>query len=133
MTELVQVDTKGRITVPKSIREAVGVTEGMYVLLIVDVDSRQMTVVPFADPSARLVQFKMSIADIPGSLAKAAKILADSKVDLLATESRTLQRGKSAEWLVIADVSRCTYPLSKIKEKILKEGAAKSLVIHEFR
>lgn len=133
MTELLLIDRKGRIRVPKSIRDVVGVTEGMYVLLTADVDTRQITIVPFADPSAKLVQIKVAIGDVPGSLAKIAKVFADSKVDLLATESRTIQRGKSAEWVVIADVSKCTYPLSKIKEKMLREGAAKGLVIREFR
>jgi hypothetical protein len=70
------------------------------------------------------------LSDIPGALAKAAKILADEGVDLLSSESRTLRRGTSAEWVVIADISRGQCELKDLKQKIIAEGTAKEV---EFR
>lgn len=133
MTSLAQMDKKGRITIPKSIRDSVGVREGMYTLLVAELEARKIMVVPFADPGAKLFQFEVEIPDVPGSLARIARVLAELGVDLLSTESRTLERGKLAEWMVIADLSRCDYPVKKIREKITKDGAAKSVRVSEYR
>lgn len=123
MTAISQIDTKGRLMIPKSIRKAIGLAEGMYVLLMADIGNRQLAVSPFADPTAKLVRFRIRIPDFPGSLARMARVLADINVDLLATESRTLQRGQLAEWFVIADVSSCSCTLDEARERILREGA----------
>lgn len=125
MTEIVRVDSRGRVTMPSSIREAVKLSEGMYVMLIADLDKKEVRISPFADPEAKLVELSITFSDIPGALAKAANILAEEGVDLLSSESRTLRRGKSAEWVVVADVSRCRCKLEELMQKIVEEGAAK--------
>jgi len=132
MSEVIRIDAKGRVTVPMPIREAVGVREGMYVMLLADPDRKEILVVPFADPEAKLVEFRVKILDIPGALARIAKVLADAKVDLLSSESRTLRRGELAEWFAIADVSKCTCDLKEIQRKIVKNGAAKSVEMQEI-
>jgi AbrB family looped-hinge helix DNA binding protein len=127
MTEIVRVDSRGRVTMPSSIREAVRLSEGMYVMLIADLDEKEVRITPFADPEAKLVELSIAFSDIPGALAKAAGILAEEGVDLLSSESRTLRRGKSAEWVVVADVSRCRCKLDELSQKIVGEGAAKEV------
>ncbi|PVX26488.1 MAG: AbrB family transcriptional regulator [Candidatus Bathyarchaeum sp.] len=124
MTEIVRVDSRGRITMPASIREAIRLSEGMYVMLIADLDKKEMRIAPFADPEAKLVELSITFSDIPGALAKAAGILADEGVDLLSSESRTLRRGKSAEWVVVADISRCNCKLEELEQKIVTQGTA---------
>lgn len=132
MSEVIRIDAKGRVTIPMPIREAVGVKEGMYVMLLAEPDRKEISVIPFADPEAKLVEFRVKIADIPGALARIAKVLADAKVDLLSSESRTLRRGELAEWLAIADISKCTYDLKEIQRKIVKNGAAKNVEVQEY-
>ncbi len=132
MTEIVRIDSRGRVTMPSSIREAVSFSEGMYVILIADLDSKEVRIVPFADPEALLVEFRISFADVPGALAKVADSLARHGVDLLSSESRTLRRGESAEWIVIADVSKCRGKLEEIKRKVVEEGAAKEVTFRNF-
>jgi AbrB family looped-hinge helix DNA binding protein len=127
MTEIVRIDSRGRVTMPSSIREAVRLSEGMYVMLIADLDEKEVRITPFADPEAKLVELHINFSDIPGALAKAANILATQGVDLLSSQSRTLRRGKSAEWVVIADVSRCRCKLEELERKIVEEGAAKEV------
>jgi AbrB family looped-hinge helix DNA binding protein len=127
MTEIVRVDSRGRITMPSSIREAVRLSEGMYVMLIADLDEKEVKIAPFADPEAKLIELSITFSDIPGVLAKAAGILADQGVDLLSSESRTLRRGKSAEWVVVADISRCKCTLEELEQMIVKEGTAKEV------
>ena len=132
MTEIVRVDSRGRITMPSSIREAVRLSEGMYVMLVANLDKKEIRIAPFADPEAELVELSITFFDIPGALAKAASILADKGVDLLSSESRTLRRGKSAEWIVIADVSRCKCTLTELEQKIVAEGNAEEVKFRSY-
>jgi len=132
MSEIVRIDSRGRVTMPSSIRDAVRLSEGMYVILIADVERKEVRIVPFADPEARLFEFRIIFADIPGALAKAAEVLARQGVDLLSSESRTLRRGESAEWIVIADVSKCKCKLEELERKVVEEGAAKEMKSRSF-
>jgi len=132
MTEIVRIDSRGRVTMPSSIRDAVRLSEGTYVILIADLDEKEVRIVPFADPEAKLVEFRITFADVPGTLAKAADVLARQGVDLLSSESRTLRRGESAEWIVIADVSKCKCELGELERKVVEEGAAKEVRIRSF-
>ena len=132
MTEIVRVDSRGRITMPSSIREAVKLSEGMYVMLIADLEKKEVRIAPFADPEAILVELSIAFSDIPGALAKAANILAKEGVDLLSSESRTLRRGKSAEWIIVADVSRCKCTLEELEQKIIAEGTAEEVNFRNY-
>lgn len=132
MNEIVRIDSRGRVTMPSSIRDAVGLFEGMYIMLIADLDRKEVRIVPFADPEARLVEFRITFADVPGALAKAASVLAGQGVDLLSSESRTLRRGESAEWFIIADVSKCKCKLKELVQMIIEEGAAKEANFRSF-
>ena len=132
MTEIVRVDSRGRITMPSSIREAIRLSEGMYVMLIADLDKKEVRIAPFADPEAKLVELNITFSDVPGALAKSASILADEGVDLLSSESRTLRRGKSAEWVVVADISRCKCTLKELEQKIVAEGSTEEVNFHNY-
>jgi len=132
MSEIVRVDSRGRVTMPSSIRDAVRLSEGMYVILIADLDKKEVRIVPFADPEAKLVEFRITFSDVPGALAKAADVLARQGVDLLSSESRTLRRGESAEWIVIADVSKCKCKLEELERKVVGEGAAREAKFRSF-
>ncbi len=117
---------------PSSIRDAVSLSEGIYVMLIADLDDREVRIVPFADPEAKLIEFCITFADVPGALARAADALAKLEVDLLSSESRTLRRGESAEWIVVADVSKCKYELEEIEQRLVEGGAAKEVKLRSF-
>ncbi|MEM3546136.1 MAG: ACT domain-containing protein [Candidatus Bathyarchaeia archaeon] len=122
-----KIDAKGRISIPVKVREALGLKDGMRVLLIADVEERKIAINPFADPEAKLVEFRISLNDVPGALAKAASILANNGIDLLFSESRTLRRGESAEWIAIADYSKCFKPLDKLGEELISEKCVKAV------
>jgi len=124
MSEIVRVDARGRLVMPSSIRDALGLREGMYVMLVADLERKDIRIVPFADPEAKLVELQITLRDAPGSLARVATVLANNRVDLLSTESRTLKRGESAEWYAIADVSKCECKLDELTARIKREGAA---------
>lgn len=132
VSEIVRIDSRGRVTLPSTLRESIGLSEGMYVMLIAEIEEKQVRIIPFADPEAKLVEFHLAIRDAPGALAKAASVLAENNVDLLSTTSRTLKRGELAEWIVVADISKCKCKLMELREKILDRKAAEKIEIKEI-
>ncbi|MEM3550412.1 MAG: AbrB family transcriptional regulator, partial [Candidatus Bathyarchaeia archaeon] len=69
ISEIVRIDNRGRVTLPSTLREAVGLSEGMFVMLVADIEDKNVKILPFADPEAKLVEFHITIRDIPGALA----------------------------------------------------------------
>lgn len=132
MSEIVRIDSRGRVTLPASIREALKLSEGMYVMLIANLDKKQVRIVPFAHPEARLIEFRIVLSDVPGALAEAATTLASERVDLLSSESRTLRRGESAEWIIVADVSNCKCKLEELEHKLMEEAGAEQVKFRSF-
>ena len=132
VSEIVRIDSRGRVTLPSALRESIGLSEGMYVMLIAEIEEKQVRIIPFADPEAKLVEFHLAIRDAPGALAKAASVLAENNVDLLSTTSRTLKRGELAEWIVVADISKCKCKLMELREKILDRKAAEKIEVKEI-
>ncbi|MEM3602116.1 MAG: AbrB family transcriptional regulator [Candidatus Bathyarchaeia archaeon] len=133
ISEIVRIDNRGRVTLPSTLREAVGLSEGMFVMLVADIEDKNVKILPFADPEAKLVEFHITIRDIPGALAKAASALAEKKVDFLSTTSRTLKRGESAEWVVIADISKCNCQIEELTQVILKDGLAERIDVKKIK
>lgn len=132
IVEILKLDTKGRVSLPVRVREGVGLREGMYIMAIADLETRDVRLTPFADPEAKLVRLRIGLSDVPGSLARVAKVLAEANLDLLSTESATLQRGQRAEWRAIADASKCSVSLEGLKSTILQDGAAKTVEVQEL-
>ncbi len=40
LSEIVRIDSRGRITMPASLREVTGLSEGQFVMLIADIESK---------------------------------------------------------------------------------------------
>ncbi|MHA1156151.1 MAG: ACT domain-containing protein [Candidatus Heimdallarchaeota archaeon] len=131
--EIVRVDARGRITMPTSLRETIGIAEGMHVMLIGDLENYEIRILPFADPEADLYELHITLTDKPGSLAEMAAYLAENKVDLLSSQSRTLRRGKPAEWFLIVDISKSRNDLKSICDTISATDAAEKAVFKKFQ
>ena len=76
---------------------------------------------------------KFSNIAYPGSLAEMAAYLAENKIDLLSSQSRTLRRGKSAEWFLIVDTSKSRNDLKSICDTISATDAAEKAVFKKFQ
>ncbi len=133
VVEIVRVDARGRITMPTSLRETIGIAEGMHVMLIGDLEKLEVRLLPFADPEADLYELHITLTDKPGSLAEMAAFLAENKIDLLSSQSRTLRRGKSAEWFLIVDMSKSINELKNICDTISASDAAETAVFKKFQ
>jgi AbrB family looped-hinge helix DNA binding protein len=94
MQELSKVDEKGRMLIPSGIRKAIGLEPGVEVLI--GVDGRRVVLSPVLDK--KFYEMKIVMRDLPGTLAKIAKFLSDNRFDIIMSESRSLERTKTAEW-----------------------------------
>ena len=124
---IVRLDSKGRILIPIHIRKYLGVDDGTELVLLEDGDTSQVKMLPLI--KEKTAEFRFKLADSPGSLAHIADILANYKVNIIMSESKTLARGKMAEWDVIADTSECNGSLERMKKEILQNENIKGLDI----
>lgn len=132
MTSIIRLDTRGRLVVPREFREPLGLREGDRVLLSLDQDSGTLSVSPIADEKKKLAKFEIIFGDAPRALASVADYLADENVDLIMTQSRSTDRGKSARWEVIADVSACKKTFAQMKKDLVSSGAASGVTIEKY-
>ncbi len=117
--EVVRVDSKGRITIPLVIRNALDIREGMSVLLVADPDKKEFVVTPISN-EARLMEIEFEIEDRPGALAEVATKLAELGIDMVITRCTTIRRGENAECLIVVDVSRSSISSDRELEGIIK-------------
>jgi AbrB family looped-hinge helix DNA binding protein len=118
--EIVKVDSKGRITIPLTIREALDIREGMTVLLIADKERKEIIVSPIPE-RAKLVELTFRVEDRPGVLAEITRVLADHGIDIVATKCIVLKRGELGECYMVVDLSRSLITDPSQLEKILNE------------
>lgn len=131
--DIVKLDSKGRILIPIDIRRVLGLREGMHLLIVLDTERSEVRLTPFIDSGTRLAKIIVGLRDIPGALARIARILADMGVDLLFSESRTIRRGEEAEWMAVADLTNCKLDLDDMKEKLLTDGEATYVKIEVYK
>ena len=127
-TQNVKVDSKGRIIVPNSFREALGIKAGGNIEAHLDKGNDRIMLFPIEKATRKLV---VLFGDVPGSLAKVAAILARNKVDLVYTSSRSMKRRQEAEWEIIADFSKAE--LGKLKSDLKEEKSVKSFKFEYFQ
>jgi bifunctional DNA-binding transcriptional regulator/antitoxin component of YhaV-PrlF toxin-antitoxin module len=108
-----KLDSKGRLLVPFHIRELLNLDENSE-FLIINNGNRELKVLPLLD--GQTAELSMMIEDVPGSLSKAADLLAKKKIDIIMSQSKTLEKGKLAEWHAIIDISQC-----KDTKKVVEE------------
>lgn len=130
MNSIIRLDTRGRLVIPNEFRETLDLKEGDNVLLSLDSKTSTIIISPVYGKPKDLIQIEIEFGDTPGCLAKIATKLAKLKIDLIMTESKSYQRGKKARWEIIADISRCSYSVSEIKQLLLQSGFVESMSIN---
>jgi len=129
MNSIIRLDTRGRLVIPNEFRETLNLKEGDEVLLSLDSKTDTLTISPIYGKLTDLVKIEIEFGDTPGCLAKIAKKIANMKIDLIMTESKSSQRGKKARWDIIADISKCSYSVMQIKQLLLQSGFVESTSI----
>jgi len=132
MNSIVRLDTRGRLVLPNEFREKLDLKEGDEVLISLDAKTDTITIGPIYGKPSDLVKIEIEFGDTPGCLAKIAKKIADLKMDLVMTESKSSQRGKRARWDIIADISKCSCSINEIKQFLLQSGFVESASINKI-
>lgn len=132
MNSITKLDTRGRLVVPNEFREALNLKEGDEVLISLDRKTDTLAISPIYGKPTDLVKMEIEFGDTPGCLAKIAKKIADFKIDLVMTESKSSQRGKKARWDIIADISKCSYSVNEIKQLLLQSGFVEAMSINKI-
>src|SRR3989338_1478691 len=100
---IVRIDSKGRIIIPFHIRDYLGLKEGTE-LIVSNNGRKELKIFPLLENTA---QVEILLSDTPGSLAKILDVLTTHNADILMSTSKTIERGKMAEWVAILDISEC--------------------------
>jgi len=132
MNSIIKLDTRGRLVVPNEFRETLDLKQGDNVILSLDSKTNTINISPIYGEPTNLVNISLEFGDTPGCLAKIAKKIADLNIDLVMTESKSSQRGTKARWDIIADISRCSYNINKIKQILLQSGFVEFMSINKI-
>jgi len=120
LAEIVKVDSKGRVTIPLVVREALNIIEGMNLILIADPDKREIVLTPLPSAEGKLFEMRIEFKDVTGALAKASEKLAELNVDQVTTQCTTVKRGEYAECIIIIDLSRSGIDIDTVKTELSK-------------
>jgi len=120
MNSIIRLDTRGRLVIPNEFREILDLKEGDNVLVSLDSKTNTISINPIYGESKNLIKLELTFGDKPGCLAKIATKLAELKIDLIMTESKSFERGTKARWNIIADISKTDFSIQQIKKEFVE-------------
>ncbi|WP_292320518.1 AbrB/MazE/SpoVT family DNA-binding domain-containing protein [Caldisphaera sp.] len=118
ITGLVKVDSKGRITIPQTMRENLGIEPGMLVALLADSDKKEIVISPILSENAKVLELSIDMVDKPGSLAKVIDKIAEYKIDIIANRCTSITRREEGECTFIIDISQSSIDADKLKSAL---------------
>ena len=133
LTEVVRVDSKGRVTIPMIMRESLNIVEGMHVILIADTDKREILISPLVPPKAKIYEVYLELKDQPGVLAKVASKLAEYGVDLITSHCTTIKRREIAECILIADFTSVEVDPEEVRRDIARMPYTRMIIIRPLK
>jgi AbrB family looped-hinge helix DNA binding protein len=132
MNSIIKLDTRGRLVIPNEFRETLDLKEGDNVLVSLDAKTNTISISPIYGEDSYLIKLEVKFGDKPGSLAKIATLLANLKIDLILTESKSFERGTKARWDVIADISKSNLSIPEIKNELIDSGFVEDASIKQI-
>jgi len=124
---LSKLDGRGRVMIPLSLREVLGLKEGSPVLIKLDDESESVRIIPFVTEGEELALITVEMSDAPGALSKILSLLSARGADIVKSESISSERGRSAEWRALVNISGCKLPASALRSLLLKEKVARAV------
>ncbi|TFG02508.1 MAG: ACT domain-containing protein [Promethearchaeota archaeon] len=97
---ILNLDSRGRIVIPKIIRKSLGITHHSQLMLIADSESKEMKILPVGF-SGKSLKFRIVMNDKPGSLAKVLSVFAKRNISLIYEETVVIEKNKTAICTVI--------------------------------
>ena len=126
-TNIARLDSKGRILIPSHIRKFLNVDEGTEVVILPDSEKSEARILPLLRD--KTAEFRITMADSPGSLALIAGMLARYNINVLMSKTRSIIKGKTAEWDLIVDTSACNGKIERMRNNMLDSNLIKNMEI----
>lgn len=132
VSEIVKVDSKGRITIPQTMREALGIEPGMIMAIIADFEKREIIVSPITGKGEMIYELDLYLVDKPGSLASVTEVLARHKADIVASKCVSIARGEEAGCTIIVDMSIADADMETIRRELEDLGVVIQVRVKKF-
>ena len=132
LTGIVKVDSKGRITIPQTMRESLGIEPGMLVALLADGDKKEIVINPILSENAKVLELNVDMMDKPGSLAKVIDKLAEYKIDIISNRCTSITRREEGECTFIIDMSQSSIDTDKLKSALESIDVVTQVRIKQF-
>ena len=132
LTSLVKVDSKGRITIPQTIRETLGIEAGMLVAMLADTEKKEIIVSPISTEGAKIVELDVTMVDKPGALAKVTEKLSELKVDIIANRCASITRKEEGECTFIVDISQAAVDVEGLRRSLEALDIVTQVMIRQF-
>ena len=127
-TEILKIDSRGRIVIPRSMRKALGLKENSHIMLISDSEENELRIIPLPfSEDQTFMRIKVIIPDTPGALSQVSKVFGELGLSLLYGQTVVIKKGKTAEWSVISPIPEM--PVDDFEKVLIEKGGAKSVVI----
>jgi len=132
LTAIVKVDSKGRITIPQTMRETIGVEPGMLMAIIADTDKREIIVSPIYGKGNIIYEVEVTLIDRPGAIAQVADALARSNIDVIAQRCTTIMRGQEGSCTIIVDMSKSPLSEEELKNLLVRLDVVTQVRVKKF-
>ncbi|ALU11886.1 AbrB family transcriptional regulator [Ignicoccus islandicus DSM 13165] len=126
--EILKVDGKGRVTIPRTVRDALNIIEGGYVIMIADLNKNEILLTPTSGSGGKLLEIRILFNDERGKLAEISEALAEMNVDQITTNCRTMRKGEVAECTIVVEASN-EMDESEIERKISGIKGVKEVLV----
>lgn len=129
IVEFLRVDSKGRVTIPRTVREALNIIEGGYVIMIADLNKNEIVLTPGGGGAGKVMELRINFKDVKGKLAEISEKLVDMGIDQISTNCRTIKKGEEAECLLIVEIPENLEPEDVEKRLLDIEGIKEVLLL----
>ena len=113
------LDEKGRVLIPQSMRDVLNLKPGEKMVLELDTKGKAIVISPAHEK--KLLKLDILLSDSPGALAHAAVALARLGIDFVSTQSHSSVRGEEAVWEVACNPGKIS--AQEIRVALAKSGA----------
>ncbi len=118
---VVRIDSKGRVLIPFHLRNFIDLENNSEVMLLSN-GKKEIKLIPIVEGENATIN--VLIKDEHGALAKTIDMLSKHDIDILMSHSKTTDKGKTAEWSAMLDISSCK-DLKKFENELSKLDVVK--------
>jgi bifunctional DNA-binding transcriptional regulator/antitoxin component of YhaV-PrlF toxin-antitoxin module len=126
--KILSMDNRGRILIPQSLRNIVGISTDLKLMVVADSELKEIRITAIGLAEAeKLLKLKIIMEDIVGALGKIASTLGDLGISIVYSEGAILEKDKTAIYTAI--IKNPDYNLEELKKILIKKGSALNVEI----